>query len=109
MSQGLARTVGLDFKGSQREIRLGIGGSTPAVRFMDATLRLHPDGGDDDVFIEWHAEVGLIEQWRPTFQAVLGQIGFLNKFTVTLSRHAQEITVEDVATYDRRFPVKFLR
>ncbi len=84
VSQGLARSVGLDYRATQREICLGIGGATVSVRFLDATLRLHPDGGGDDEYIEWQTEVGILREWRP----VLGQVGFLDQFTVTLSRLA---------------------
>jgi hypothetical protein len=109
VSQGLARSVGLDFKGSQRAISLGIGGGTTSVRFVDATLRLHPDGGDDDEFVSWQAEVGVLEQWRPTFQVILGQVGFMDQFTITMNRHAQELAVEEVDAYDRRFPPRYIR
>lgn len=109
VSQGLARSVGIDWRGSQRQIQLGIGGGNPLVRFTDVTLRLHPDGGGDDEYLEWPAEVGLIESWRPTFQVLLGQVGFLDQFTVTMSRHAQELAVEQVSAYDQRFPVRWLR
>jgi hypothetical protein len=109
ISQGLARSVGLDWRGSQRQIQLGIGGGNPTVRFLDATLRLHPDGGGDEDYQEWQAEIGVIAEWRPTFQVLLGQVGFLDQFTVTMSRHALEMTVEDVGTYDGRFGVEYLR
>ncbi len=109
VSQGLARSVALESKGSQREIRLGIGGKTVRVSFLDATLRLHPDGGEDDVYEEWHTEVGLIREWRPTFQAILGQVGFFDKFTVMMSRHARELSIDDVGAYDRHHPPRYLR
>ena len=109
MSQGFGRTVGLDYKGSQREIDLGIGGRTQKIRFVDAVLRLHPDAGDDDDYLEWQTEVGFVPQWKPTFQVLLGQVGFLDHFTVTLSRHAQEISVEGLEVYDSRFPPRHLK
>lgn len=109
VSQGLARAAGLDFRASNREIRLGIGGGVPTVRFVDATLRLHPDGADDDVYVEWQAEIGVIREWKPTFQVLLGQVGFLDRFTVTMSRHAQELAIEGVENYDSRFGIRHLR
>lgn len=109
ISQGLARSVGLDYNGSQRAIDLGIGGRTVRVRFLEAGLRLHPDRGGDDDFIEWQTDIGVIQEWRPTFQALLGQVGFMNRFTVTMSRHAQEFAVEPVDAYDRRFPPRPVR
>lgn len=107
VSQGLARSVQLHFRDSQRQLRLGIGGTTVEVRFLDATLRLHPDQAGDDEFFEWRTEVGVIREWRPTFQVVLGQLGFMDHFTVTMSRHAQETAVEAVTEYDKRFPVRY--
>lgn len=50
---------------------------------------------------------GVIREWRPTFQVVLGQLGFMDHFTVTMSRHAQETAVEAVTEYDKRFPVRY--
>jgi hypothetical protein len=109
ISQGLARSVGLDYRGSQREITLGIGGQTVQVHFLPATLRLHPDQASDDEFFEWHTDVGVIREWKPTFQVLLGQVGFMDQFTVTMSRHAQETAIEAITEYDKRFTVQYGR
>jgi hypothetical protein len=101
----LAPAVGVDLGNSHREINLGLGGDTVRVRFVDLTLRLHAPTGGDDHYFEWQAEVGFIKHWKPTWPALVGQCGFLNEFTVTMSRHAQELAIEAGEVYDERFPV----
>lgn len=104
----LANAVGVDPKQSHRQLDLGIGGQTVEVRFSDLTLRLHPpDGGDDD-YVEWQAEVGFVHHWRPTWPILVGQVGFLDKFTVTISRLAQQVAVESEAEFDDRFGVHYV-
>lgn len=101
----LASSVAIDPKGSHRQLDLGIGGQTVEVRFADLRLRLHPFGGGDEEFVEWQAEVGFVHQWRPTWPILVGQIGFSDKFTVTMSRLAQQVAVEANDEFDRRFGV----
>jgi hypothetical protein len=99
----LPRAVGLNPDPST-EIVLGVGGGKRRVQFCDLTLRLScPDeGAEPDV--EWQAEVGvLVDAWEPPFPAVLGQLGFFDKFTVTLHRGVPAIVVEDWAAFDKRF------
>jgi hypothetical protein len=99
----LATAVGVDPDDAHRTLDLGIGGDTVLVRFLDLGLRLHaPDGTDEDV-VEWEAEVGFVHRWRPTWPVILGQFGFLDRFTVTMSRQARRIAVEDWDAFDRRF------
>ncbi|HEX8582486.1 MAG TPA: hypothetical protein VF640_09155 [Acidimicrobiales bacterium] len=99
----LATAVGVDPDDAHRTLDLGIGGDTVLVRFLDLGLRLHaPDGTDEDV-VEWEAEVGFVHRWRPTWPVILGQVGFLDRFTVTMSRQARRIAIEDWDAFDRRF------
>jgi hypothetical protein len=79
------------------------------VDLIDLTLRLHPPGAPDDVYHEWQAEVGLVDKWRAPWPMLLGQVGFMDEFTVTLSRHAAELAVEPRGAYDGRFPPTYLR
>ena len=104
----LASAVGAEQRTSQRRLDLGIGGRTVEVWFSDLTVRLHPPGGGDDEFVEWHAEVGFVDQWRPTWPILVGPIGFLDKFTVTMSRMAQQVAVDDADEFDRCFGVRYL-
>jgi hypothetical protein len=100
----VAAAAGLDPRDSHREIVLGLGGENVHVRFMDVRLRLHaPSAEDDDAFVEWEDEVGFLRHWRPTFQMLAGQTAFMRQFTVTMSRYAQAVAIEDAEAFDRRF------
>lgn len=104
----LANAVGVDLGTSHRRIDLGIGGETVEVRFLDLLVRLHPPDGDDDDYIEWQAEVGFLGHWRPTWPIVVGQVGFMDKVTVSMSRLAQQVAVEAPDEFDRRFGVQYV-
>lgn len=102
----VAATAGVDPRDSKRELSLGLGGEIVRVRFLDLRLRLHPPGeGNDDVFLEWEDEVGFLSHWKPTWPMLLGQMGFLKRFAVTMSRLAQAVAIEENDTFDRRYPV----
>ncbi len=101
----VAQDAGYDPTRSHRQLVLGIGGDNIEVEFLDVSLRLlHPDG-DDDVYIEWQAEVGFVSNWRPTWPMLMGQRGFLDRFTVTFSRQSHMTAVEEWDVFDRRFGV----
>lgn len=104
----LANAVGIDPTQGHRRIHLGIGGDTVEVRFADLTLRLHPPDGGDDEYVEWQAEVGFVHHWRPTWPILVGQVGFLDRFTVTLSRLAQQVAVEAPESFDEHFGVSYV-
>jgi hypothetical protein len=102
----LAHAAGVDPKGSAREIKLGLGGDSIQVRFVDVRMRLFaPDSPQDEHFAEWEGEVGFVQHWRPTWPMLLGQIGFLDQFTVTMSRLAATTAVEHKEVFDQRFGV----
>jgi len=103
----LANAVGVDASSAHDEIDLGIGGHTIRVGFVDLRIRLHPDGGSDDEYVEWECEVGLVSQWKPTFPVILGQRGFFDEFTVTFGRQAQTVAVEEWAAFDDRFGIQY--
>jgi len=99
----VAAAAGVDPRDSQKELYLGLGGDSVRVRFLDLRLRLHPPGGEnDDVFVEWEDEVGFLSQWRPTWPLIVGQTGFMKWFTVTMSRLAQAVAVDDANAFDHR-------
>lgn len=105
----LANSIGIDLGQSHRETDLGIGGETVKVRFADVTLRLQaPDVEDDDVYLEWQGEVGFPHHWRPTWPILVGQVGFLDQFTVTMSRLAQQVAVEAPETFDERYGIRYV-
>jgi hypothetical protein len=100
----VAMAAGVDPRNSNKRISLGLGGDSVEVRFMDVRLRLHAPGTDsDDDFIEWEDEVGFVKHWRPTWPVLVGQTAFMKRFTVTMSRLAQAVAVEDAETFDNRF------
>jgi len=102
----LADAAGIDPKVSGRTLTLGIGGTSVKVEFADACLRLMaPGNGGDDTFVEWQAEVGFLQQWRPTWPMLVGQVGFFDQFTITMSRFALHTAVEPVEVFDARFGV----
>jgi hypothetical protein len=99
----LARAVGV-VPDEERSISLGIGGDTQRVGFAHATLALlPPKTAPPRQPIEWEAEVGFFNRWRPPWQLLLGQIGFFDRFTVTMHRHAQAVAVEGFDVFDGRF------
>lgn len=102
-SAWLAAAAGLDLAGAHSSLELGMGGHSVTARFLDVQLRLLAPGGSDEDFVEWPAEVGFVEEWRPTWPALLGQVGFLDSFTVTMSRHAQSVAVEAWEVFEDRF------
>ncbi len=104
----LAMAVGIDLGQSHRQLDLGIGGETVEVRFCDLTLRLHPPQGGDEEYVEWHAEVGFVHHWRPTWPLLVGQVGFFDRFTVTMSRLAQHVALEPHDRFDQRFGTGYL-
>jgi len=96
----LARAIGADIRNAPA-IRVGLGGSTRRVQFAQATLRL--SSPDLATAIEWQADVGFIDAWEPPWGLLLGQRGFFDQFTVTLSRYAQAFAVEATETFDDRY------
>jgi hypothetical protein len=101
----IAQTVGVNPSASDRCLLLGIGGQQVSVRFVDLTVRLHAPGQDESVFVEWQTEVGFMKQWRPTWPSLVGQVGFLDQFTVTFNHQAQHLAIEPVSAFDHRFGV----
>lgn len=105
VAPGMARVAGLDYKSSDRIYDLGIGGHTVEVRMIDARLRLHPPYAPDDEFVEWEAEVGVVHEWRPPWQILAGQRGFLDRFTVSMSRQSCCLAIEDGPVFDDRYGI----
>ena len=69
--------------------------------FVPVTLLLlrDQDGGD---FVEWQTEVGFIEPWDAEFFVILGQIGFFDQFTVSMSRRSLKVHIEPEDALHRR-------
>lgn len=88
---------------------IGIGGRAREVYYGTVLLRLfqHVDSVDEPALVEWTASVGFIKQWEPPWGLLLGQKGFFDQFTVTISRHAQAIAIEPMVQFDDRFGYLF--
>jgi len=99
--------AGIDIANPKHEFELSIGGGSPMVRFVDARIRLQCPDGDDDHYIEWDVEVGVIDQWRAPWPVLLGQHGFFDRFTVNMHRSAGLVVVEEWAEFDARFGVQY--
>jgi len=84
----IARSIGIDLSRVDDRLLLGIGGLAIEARFAELTLRLHSPEPPSATSIEWRADVGFIPRWDPPFSVLLGQVGFLDTFTVTMSRMA---------------------
>lgn len=72
-------------------------------RYKTVSLRLHPRDGSLREYREWEAQVGFVQGWHSYSLVLLGSVGFLDCFTVTASRFAQAVAVEDRDAFDERF------
>jgi hypothetical protein len=72
------------------------------VAFAEVELRLDAPREPDEM-ITWRAEVGFVPQWQAPFPIVVGQVGFLDQFTVTFHRGAATLAIEDWDAFDARF------
>jgi hypothetical protein len=89
-----------------RELIVGIGGGPRQVRFTDVLLRISPPGAGPDEFEEWQTEVGFFTEWLPPWGVILGQVGFFDHFTISMSRYSQALAMEPFDTFDQRFHVQ---
>jgi hypothetical protein len=79
-----------------------IGGRTVVARYKTVSLRLHHHD-DSGARCEWEAPVGFVDGWHSFGLVLLGNVGFLDHFTVTASRFSQAVAVEDRDRFDDRF------
>ncbi|MGH9225750.1 MAG: hypothetical protein ACRD2W_18630 [Acidimicrobiales bacterium] len=98
----LADVLGVDLSANPDRVTVGIGGQVAEVTFVEVGLRLHAVH-DVDEAVDWRADVGFVPGWPAPFPMVLGQVGFLDTFTVTLSRVAAMLAIEAADVFDARF------
>lgn len=84
-SSQLADDIGLDLSRSSRKLQLGIGGRSAEAVFEFVEVRLYRDHSDEE-FVSWTTEIGFLEPWDAEFYVMLGQVGFFDEFTVSMSR-----------------------
>jgi hypothetical protein len=100
----VAQAIGVDLHQAPED-GIRIGGAERLTRFVSTHLVLPPPQGVDDDPVEWDTDVGFFDSWDPLWPAVLGQIGFFDQFTVTMSRQATLLAIEDWDEFDTRFGV----
>lgn len=98
----LADLAGVDLSANTDKALIGVGGQVAEVTFAEVELRLHAPGAGAEA-IEWRADVGFVPGWQAPFPLVLGQVGFLDRFTVTFHRGAAMLAIEDWEAFDARF------
>ncbi len=99
----LADQLGVDLTDNEGETPHAVGGRVLTARYKTISLRLHPPDGAIHEYREWEAQVGFVQSWHSYSLVLLGSVGFLDRWTVTASRFAQAIAVEDRSTFDERF------
>jgi hypothetical protein len=107
----VALEAGIDLR-SGRQTAVQVGGGHRSVSVVDTTLQLcDPQFGQEGRECEpttshdFDAEVGFFEHWDdPPFLVILGQVGFFDRFAVSLSRFSQVIVVDYRETLDRHVP-----
>lgn len=98
---GIARQIGVEPDADQ-QVPMRIGGDTRMARPAQVSLRLAPEQGAG--YVEWLAEVDFFTEWTSSpWQVLLGQVGFFDQFTVTLSRSARQLAIESAEEFDRRW------
>lgn len=95
----------VDLADNEGESQHAVGGRTLTARYKTIAMRLHPGDGVQDVYLEWPVRVGFVEDWHSDGLVLLGSVGFLDRFTVTASRFAQAVAIEERDAFDERFGV----
>lgn len=98
----MADAAGVDLDDPIDVVRIGIGGQVTDVAFVEVEIGLHHPTEPEER-VSWRTEVGFVPGWQAEFPVVLGQVGFVNRFTVTLSRSAAMLAPEAPEVVDDRF------
>jgi hypothetical protein len=99
----LAEELGIDLEDNEGETSHGVGGKYHKAQYKTISLRLHAGDAEVSEYREWQAQVGFVEDWHSYSFVLLGSVGFLDQFTVSASRFAQAVAVEDRDAFDDRF------
>jgi hypothetical protein len=95
--------LGIDLTDNEGEATHAVGGKVLETRYKTIDLRLHSNDAEEEVYIQWQAQVGFVKGWHSDGLVLLGSVGFLDQFTVTASRFAQAVAVEERDAFDDRF------
>jgi len=101
----LAEALAVDLDDHDGEVTHAVGGRAVSARYKRIGLRLHHADAEESPYVEWEAPVGFVEGWHSDGLVLLGSVGFLDRFTVTASRFAQAIAIEERDAFDNRFGV----
>jgi hypothetical protein len=102
MMRWVAQSIGAEAD-TARSIPLGLGGEVLNAAPADVELRFGPSDELEQEWVQWPTQVGVIEHWKAQWPVVLGQRGFFDQFTVTMSRHCQQIAIESRDKFDQRY------
>ena len=100
----IAQAIGIDGDHDQ-EIPLGIAGETLRVSPADVDFSFGPSTVGENQWARWSTTVGVVDHWKAQWPIVLGQRGFFDAFTVTMSRHAQMLAINERDRFDEQFLV----
>ena len=68
-------------------------------------IEIDAGGFDRERSYEWDAQVGFFTTWAsPPWSIVRSQIGFFDRFTVTMNRQSQALAITAVEDFDDRYP-----
>jgi predicted aspartyl protease len=99
----LAEQLGIDLSDHEGETPHAVGGRVLTARYKTISLRLHSGDAEVSAYREREAQVGFVQGWHSYSFVLLGSVGFLDRWTVTASRFAQAVAVEDRDVFDERF------
>lgn len=87
------------------EAEIGIGGGKRVVRFATVRVQLFQSVVDDDAdpLDDWETEVGFFSAWEPAWAAILGGIGFFDRFTIVMNRAVPALAVEPWDHFDNTY------
>ena len=72
-------------------------------RFVTVTGHLHAPAEVSTPLVSWQLDVGFIDSWRPLYPVILGNVRFIDEFTVTVNRFAQATAIEPRDRFDQLF------
>ena len=53
--------------------------------------------------------IGAVKPWTPTWQVMVGQVGYTDHFTLCLSRLSHRLIVDERQAHDRRYGIPYLK
>lgn len=102
----VAQAAAVDTTTPTEEGELSIGGGRFHVKYFDLEVRLLHPAGNDEHYVQWDCEIGVVEgKWKAPWGILLGQHGFFDHFTVSMHRSAALTVIEEWGVFDGRFGI----